>query len=125
MNQKLLIIANWKMNPTTQKESKHLFNAVEKGVRNIKDAEVVICPPFVWLGSFCLQKAVDSRKRKSPDLGQVKLGGQDCFWEVKGAYTGEVSPSMLKNLGCQYVIIGHSERRKYFQESDELVNRRK
>ncbi|PJA64006.1 MAG: triose-phosphate isomerase, partial [Candidatus Portnoybacteria bacterium CG_4_9_14_3_um_filter_43_11] len=53
-----------------------------------------------------------------------KLGAQDCFWENKGAYTGEISSLMLKDLGCQYVIVGHSERRKYFGESDEIINRK-
>jgi len=113
MNQKPLIIANWKMNPTTQKEAEHLFESVEKEVRKIKEAEIVICPPFVWLSVL-----VASAR------GGLAFGSQDCFWEEKGAYTSQVSPLMLKNLGCQYVIIGHSERRKYFQESDELINRK-
>jgi len=111
MNNKPLIIANWKMNPTTQKEAEHLFGSVEKEVRKIKEAEVVICPPFVWLSSF----------RVKP---KIQLGGQDCFWGEKGAYTSQISPLMLKNLGCQYVIIGHSERRKHFQENDEIINRK-
>ena len=111
MNHKPLIIANWKMNPTTQKEAEHLFESVEKEVGKIKEAEIVICPPFVWLNSF---------KVKS----KIQLGGQDCFWEEKGAYTSQISPLMLKNLGCQYVIIGHSERRKHFQENDEIINRK-
>ena len=113
MDHKPLIIANWKMNPTTQKEAEHLFGAVEKEVRKIKEAEIVICPPFVWLSIL----GASAR-------GGLAFGSQDCFWEEKGAYTSQVSPLMLKNLGCQYVIIGHSERRKYFQESDELINRK-
>jgi len=118
MDHKPLIIANWKMNPTTQKEAEHLFGAVEKGVRKIKEAEMVICPPFIWLSFFKSSASFRSKAFK------IQLGAQDCFWEEKGAYTGEISPLMLKNLGCQYVIIGHSERRKYFQESDELINRK-
>ncbi len=113
MDQKPLIIANWKMNPTTQKEAEHLFGAVEKEVRKIKEAEIVICPPFIWL-YYLIASA----------RGGLAFGGQDCFWEEKGAYTSQVSPLMLKNLGCQYVIIGHSERRKYFKESDELINKK-
>ncbi len=105
---KPLIIANWKCNPTTQKDAKNLFELVKKGIKNIKKAEVVICPPFIYL----------------PLLGNLSLGGQDCFWEEKGPYTGEVSPEMLKNLGCEYVIIGHSERRKNFSETDEMVNKK-
>lgn len=116
MDHKPLIIANWKMNPTTQKEAEHLFGSVEKEVRKIKEAEIVICPPFVWLR--------ECHSLFGSDTPNFQLGAQDCFWEEKGAYTGEVSPLMLKNLGCQYVIIGHSERRKYFQENDEIINRK-
>jgi len=111
MDHKPLIIANWKMNPITQKEAEHLFGSVEKEVRRVKEAEIVICPPFVWLSSFRVKS-------------KIQLGGQDCFWEEKGAYTSQISPLMLKNLGCQYVIIGHSERRKHFQENDEIINRK-
>lgn len=113
MDHKPLIIANWKMNPTTQKEAEHLFGSVEKEVRKIKEAEIVICPPFVWLSIL----GASAR-------GGLAFGSQDCFWEEKGAYTSQVSPLMLKNLGCRYVIIGHSERRKYFQENDEIINRK-
>jgi len=116
MNQKPLIIANWKMNPTTQKEAEHLFESVEKEVRKIKEAEIVICPPFVWLE--------ECHSLLGSDASNFQLGAQDCSWEEKGAYTSQISPLMLKNLGCQYVIIGHSERRKYFQENDELINRK-
>jgi triosephosphate isomerase len=113
MNQKPLIIANWKMNPITSKEAEHLFNMVKQGIDKIGNTEVVICPPFVYLSSF-------------GPLGSknLQLGGQDCFWEEKGAVTGEISPLMLKNLGCQYVILGHSERRKNFKETDEMINKK-
>jgi len=110
---KALIIANWKMNPSSLAEANQLFNSIKKGIKNIKGAEIVICPPFVYLLEFL------SRWRKS----QVMLGAQDCFWEEKGAFTGEVSATMLKNLDCQYVIIGHSERRK-LGESDEMINKK-
>jgi triosephosphate isomerase len=103
---KPLIVANWKMNPPTLAEAKELFNSVKKGIKNIKRIKVVICPPFVYL----------------PILRAN--GSQDCFWEEKGAYTGEVSPKMLKNLGLQYVILGHSERRKYQKETDEIINKK-
>lgn len=93
---KPLIIANWKMNPQSFKEAKLLFNAV-------KNSGGVICPPFVYLSSL---KA---------------SGAQDVFWEEKGAFTGEVSPLMLKNLGVKYVIVGHSERRKYLKETNEII----
>lgn len=110
---KPLIIANWKCNPISLVEAKRIFNSVKKGIINVKKTEVVICSPFVYL--------ITSNKQQAT---QIKLGGQNCFWEEKGAYTGEVSPKMLKDLGCQYVILGHSERRKYFNETDEIINRK-
>ena len=100
---KPIIVANWKCNPTTQQEAKRLFNLVKKGVKDVKNIEVVICSPFVYLSVLKAN------------------GAQDCFWEGKGAFTGEISPLMLKDLGCQYVIIGHSERRKYQQEKDSMI----
>jgi len=112
---KTLIIANWKCNPTTLQEARQLFNLVKKGLKNInnKKLEIVICPPFSYLQTLNLNR--------SPDL---ELGGQNCFWEESGAFTGEISALMLKNLGCQYVILGHSERRKYFLETDEVINKK-
>lgn len=106
---KNIIVANWKLNPTTKKEAEELFLAVSNGAKS--EAEVVVCPPFIYL-SFLTAKT------------NVKLGGQNCFWEQKGAYTGEISSEMLKDLNCEYVIIGHSERRRYFEESDEIVNKK-
>lgn len=108
-----LIIANWKCNPTTLKEAKQLFNLVREGLKNIKNVKVVICPPFVYIPS--LAKASQSK---------IALGAQDVFWEEKGAFTGEVSPEMLKDLGVEYVIIGHSERRKYLRETDKMINKK-
>ncbi|MFH1575698.1 MAG: triose-phosphate isomerase [Candidatus Nealsonbacteria bacterium] len=96
---KPLIVANWKCNPATLKEAENLFNEV-------KNTGAVICPPHIYLGV----------------LGAN--GAQDVFWEDGGAYTGEISPSMLKNLGVEYVIVGHSERRKYFKETNEIVNKK-
>ena len=113
MDNKPLIIANWKCNPTTSKQAEHLFETVKKELVKTKEAEVVICPPFVWLSLL----GASSR-------GGSAFGSQDCHWEEKGAYTGQISPLMLKNLGCRYVIIGHSERRKYCQETDEIVNKK-
>lgn len=105
---KPLIVANWKMNPASIKEAEKLFNSVSEGVKDIKDAETVICPPFIYL----------------PLLKGLTLGAQDSYWEKKGAYTGEVSVAMLKDLGCEYVIVGHSERRKLFGEKDNDVNKK-
>jgi triosephosphate isomerase (TIM) len=104
---KNLIIANWKMNPTTQKEAKTLFDAVKKEIKNVK-SEVVICPPFVFLS----------------ELKGLIIGSQNAYFEEKGAFTGEVSSEMLKDLKVEYVILGHSERRKYFAETDEQINKK-
>ena len=111
---KPLIVANWKCNPTNLKEAKLLFDSVKKRVKSIRNVEVVICPPFVYLPVLISQNLSSA----------ISFGGQSCFWEEKGAFTGEVSPLMLKNLGVQYVIIGHSERRKYQRETDEMINKK-
>ena len=110
---KILIVANWKMNPNSRKDTEKLFDAVERGVRGVKNTEVVICPPFVYLSCF-----------KFHVSGFMKLGAQNCFYEETGAYTGEVSPIMLKDIGCEYVIVGHSERKKYFGENNEIINKK-
>ena len=96
-----LIIANWKCNPATLKEAQELFNGIEKDIEN---KNVVICPPTIFLSSLICEG--------------IKFGAQNCFWEDKGAYTGETSPQMIKSIGCEYVIIGHSERRTIFNESN-------
>jgi len=96
---KPLIVANWKMNPQTLKEAKSLYGWVKK-------SGVVICPPFVYLSSLRAN------------------GAQDVFWQDKGAFTGEISPLMLKNLGVKYVIVGHSERRKHCQETNEMIEKK-
>ncbi len=83
----------------------------DEGVFKVS-AEVVICPPFVFLSNI---------QYLTPN---IKLGAQDVSWEKEGAYTGEVSLSMLKDTGCQYVIVGHSERRRYFNETDEIINKK-
>lgn len=93
-----LIIANWKCNPISLAEAKNLFRLMKN--------KAVICPPFVYISAL---------KAK---------GAQDCFWEEKGAYTGEVSPLMLSNLGVEYVILGHSERRKYQKEKDAMIEKK-
>lgn len=108
---KNIVIANWKCNPQTLKDAKQLFEAAEENSMGMKNAEIVICPPFVFLGSFSSKK-------------NIKLGAQNCFWEQRGPYTGEVSPAMLKDIGCEYVILGHSEQRENFGETDETINKK-
>ena len=106
---KKLLIANWKMNPLTEKEARELFEAEAAGLKKLKSVESVICPPFPFIPLFGQSRT-------------IWLGGQDLFWELQGAYTGEVSGKMLKHFNCRYVIVGHSERREYFGESDEIIN---
>ena len=115
---KKLIAANWKENPETEKEAVALFSATAKAKRG--NVEVAVCPPFIYLES------ISRSFKKLPSAGKknFSLGAQDAFWEEKGPYTGEVGPKMLKSLGLQYVIIGHSERRKWMHETDEMVNKK-
>jgi triosephosphate isomerase len=96
---------------TTVEEAIELVNDIRYGIDDLKNVETVICPPFISLATLKELVAGSS----------IKLGAQDVFSEEKGAYTGEISPLMLSGL-CQYVIIGHSERRAYFCETDETVN---
>ncbi|MCX6721907.1 MAG: triose-phosphate isomerase, partial [Candidatus Staskawiczbacteria bacterium] len=108
---KNLIVANWKMNPVTQKEGKEIFDEIRDGVKGLKP-EVVVCPPSVYLYASVFGGGI------------VSMGAQNVYFEDKGAFTGEISGLMLKDLGAEYVIIGHSERRKYFGETDEIVNKK-
>jgi len=108
---KFLIIANWKMNPRTLVEAKRNFKTIKRGVNGIKKVETVICAPFIFLSNL-------------KSTRYLKLGAQDCFWGEIGAFTGEVSAKQLKSMNVEYVILGHSERRKYLGESTELVNQK-
>ena len=107
-----IIAGNWKMFKTVA-EATALVREMRHDLNEIEGVEKVLCPPFTALA------AVAELLRPSP----IKLGAQDMHWEEKGAFTGEISPLMLQEL-CQYVIIGHSERRQYFGETDETVNRK-
>jgi len=107
------IAGNWKMNKTVE-EALDLVRELKVAIAGIEGVEVAIAPPFTAL------YAVHKELQGSP----IRVAAQNLFWEEKGAYTGEVSPLMLKEVGCQYVIIGHSERRQFFGETDETVNRR-
>jgi len=103
-----LIVGNWKMNPSNLAQAKRLFSLVAKGVKNLKGVRVIICPPFLYLPYFSSKN-------------HLFLGAQNCFWEKTGAFTGEISPLMLKSLKVKYVILGHSERRRIFSETDVMV----
>ena len=108
-----ILAANWKMNKTIR-EAVEFAHAIKDIVKVLEDRVCVVCPPFTAL-SHVQQELAKSK---------IQLGAQDLFWESEGAYTGEVSARMLKDVGCQYVIIGHSERRRIFAENDEMINRK-
>lgn len=112
----LLIAGNWKMNGFVG-EAVQLVKEIQPG--KTKDIEIVIAPPFTALYAVN-QYLSDINSGKN----NILLAAQDVFWEEKGAYTGEISPAMLANIGCHYVIIGHSERRQYFYETNESVNKK-
>ncbi|MEK7578579.1 MAG: triose-phosphate isomerase [Patescibacteria group bacterium] len=110
MNTKKIIIANWKMNPQTAGEALRLVKSILVQ-RLSKDIELIIAPPFVYIE---LIKKICGR--------EIKLAAQNINRAERGAYTGEISGLMVKNLGCDYVIIGHSERRYEMGETDEMIN---
>ena len=112
-NKPPFIAGNWKMHMTIS-EAKELATAIVKASADLPEAEIVLAPPFTALGEV----------KKVLEDGSVQLAAQNLFWEEKGAFTGEVSAAMLKDAGCQYVIIGHSERRQYFGETDAGVNKK-
>jgi len=95
-------------------EAVKIVTSINRKLFDEKKVEIVVCPPFISLVTV-QELIIDS---------PVELGAQDLFWEEKGAYTGEISPIMLKDIGCKYVIIGHSERRKYFGETNSTVNKK-
>jgi triosephosphate isomerase len=107
-----LIAGNWKMN-CTRAEAAQLAQGVVSGVADAS-VDIVMCPPFTALET--VSSIVSGTN--------VSLGAQDIFWESSGAYTGEISPDMLVDAGCSYAIVGHSERRQYMGETDDMVNRK-
>ncbi len=108
-----LMVGNWKMHKTAA-EAALLVEGLKPIVAAVRDLEVVVCPPFPALAAVA-RAAADS---------PIGLGAQNLHWEKEGAFTGEVSAPMLAELGCTYVIVGHSERRQHFAETDEIVQRK-
>ena len=109
---KAIIAGNWKMNKTP-KEATALLNEITPLVKDA-DCEVIACVPYVDLAA-----AIEATAGTN-----VKIGAENCHWAASGAFTGEISTGMLKEIGVEYVVLGHSERRQYFGETDETVNKR-
>ena len=118
---KPIIIANWKMNLSFKEAkvlAKNILNQLKKARKDKKQADfdIVLCPPFMSLPEVC--------EIFGPKKDILFCGAQDCFWEEKGGFTGEISSMRLKELGCNYVILGHSERRQNLGETDEMVHKK-
>lgn len=115
MIMKKLLVFNWKMNPSSVKEAEEIFEIYQNQVGKTKrEIKTIIAPSFVHLSSL----------KKKKNQNNIFFASQDVFWLNRGAYTGEISPVMLKDLKVEYVIIGHSERRRYFQEDELMINRK-
>jgi len=110
---KIIIAGNWKMNKTIA-DAAALVDSLKKTLQGVKEVEVVVCPPYTSLAAV----------REIIKGTDIKLGAQDCYWEKEGAFTGEVSTGMLKDAGCEYVVVGHSERRQFFHETNDTVNKK-
>jgi triosephosphate isomerase (TIM) len=110
---KPIVAGNWKMNKTAG-EAVALVNGLKAELAAMDQVDVVVCPVFTAL--FAVAEAVKGTK--------IDVGAQNCHWEKSGAFTGEMAVDMLRDAGCHYVILGHSERRQYFKETDDMVNRK-
>ncbi len=106
-----ILVANWKLHPTTRAEARSLFHSTEEKV-DVEKARVIVCPPFLYI-PLCVT-----------DATSISIGGQGCAPYQKGALTGAISAAQLADTGCNYVIVGHSERRDMFQEEDLLIEKR-
>ena len=114
-NQKPFIAGNWKLHKTNT-EAVDLVQAILESIQNIPEesAEIVVMPPYTALAP--VKKVIDGSR--------VLLGAQNLYWEKEGAFTGEISPPMLVDAGCRFVVVGHSERRQYFGETNQTVNKK-
>ncbi len=113
MTRRIIMAGNWKMHKTVD-ESVVLVERLKETLADVKDREILVCPPFTALSAVA----------KTLQGSMIQVGGQNLYPAREGAYTGETSPAMLLDVGCAYVILGHSERRQYFQESDQFVNQK-
>ena len=110
---KAIIAGNWKMNKT-RPEAKALLEELKPLVADVKSVEIVACVPFTNLETALA----------ATEGTNIKIGAENCHFEKSGAFTGEISADMLAEMGVEYVVLGHSERRQYFAETDETVNKR-
>ncbi len=113
MKPDIIFAGNWKMHKTIP-QALQLSTELKRGLLDIEGCKIIICPPYTAL-SDVKDSILDTN---------IYLGAQNIFWEEEGAYTGEISALMLKDAGCSYVIIGHSERRKYFKEDNPTINKK-
>ncbi|OGX26343.1 MAG: triose-phosphate isomerase [Omnitrophica WOR_2 bacterium RIFCSPHIGHO2_02_FULL_45_21] len=110
---KPIIAGNWKMHKTIE-EGEKLVNLLKRQLYDLEDIDIVLCPPFTHLAYIA----------DMLESSNILLGAQDMHWEDEGAYTGEISAPMLKSAGCKFVLIGHSERRQLFGETNETVHKK-
>jgi triosephosphate isomerase len=110
---KPIIVGNWKMF-TNLSQATELVKSLKSEVGDLSNIEIGVCPPFVYLPAV----------RDIIQDSNIKLGAQNAHWEKEGAFTGEVSPFMIKDIGCTYLIIGHSERRHQMSETDDIINKK-
>lgn len=108
---KLLIVGNWKANPESVREARKIAGPVKRAAAKLLRVEAVICPPAVFLSPL------------GDRVSKLAFGAQNCFWETAGAYTGQIGPSMLRNSGASFLLLGHSEARR-FGDSDEIIARK-
>ena len=113
MTKQKIIVANWKMNISFN-EAEKFIKQIKPSFSGVKNAKIIICPSFVSLAE--VNKEIARTK--------IDLGAQDVFWLEEGAFTGEISIRSLKEIGCKYIIIGHSERRTYMEENDIMINKK-
>jgi len=107
---KFLIVANWKMNPVKKEKAKEMIFLLERKISFFKNIDLIVAPPFLYFYLFLNKK--------------IKLAAQNCFWQEKGSFTGEISPLMLKNFNCHYVILGHLERKNFLKEDNQMINKK-
>ncbi len=113
MKRRPLIVGNWKLHNTVG-EAIALVEGLKRALGDVAGCEVAVCPPFTAL--YAVRGALCGTA--------IALGAQDCHWAERGPFTGEVSPGMLRDVGCRFVIVGHSERRQHFGETDAVVNQK-